>query len=114
MPAGELIERDVSEATETPAAAYGPNLTPVTAEPEPPLKKPLPVIVTVVPPALGPVLTLSDVTVGATPQTAPGLVANRATTTNVAILTPIPNARLRMKYSPLKKMKRNDRMVAFF
>ena len=59
VPAGEVAVIDVAELTVKPVAAVAPNVTadaPVN---------PVPVIVTVVPPAVGPEVGEIDVTVGA-------------------------------------------------
>jgi hypothetical protein len=60
VPAGEVAVIDVAELTMTPVAAVAPNLTAVT-----PLK-PVPVMLTLVPPAADPDPGLTAVTVGAT------------------------------------------------
>ncbi len=57
--AGEVTVIEVVEFTTTPVPATVPNFTPVT-----PLK-PVPVMVTLVPPAVDPEVTLRPVTVGA-------------------------------------------------
>ena len=57
-PAGAVTEIEVVELTTTPVAAAVPNLTAVTPE------KLVPVMVTEVPPEIGPELGLSPVTVG--------------------------------------------------
>ena len=57
--AGEVTVIEVVELTTTPVPATVPNFTPVT-----PLKS-VPVMVTVVPPAVDPVVGLTPVTVGA-------------------------------------------------
>ena len=57
-PAGVVPTRRVAETNVTPVAAAPPNVAPA------PAWKPVPVIVTVVPPAVGPIAGLTDVTVG--------------------------------------------------
>ena len=57
-PAGEVTVMDVAELTTTFDAALAPNFTPVA-----PVKF-VPVMVTDVPPAAGPLVGLNDVTVG--------------------------------------------------
>jgi len=59
IPAGAVAVTDVAELTTTPVAAFAPNRTAVA-----PVRF-VPVIVTDVPPATGPLVGLSDVTVGA-------------------------------------------------
>src|SRR5579864_9300098 len=56
--AGEVIEIEVEELTTSPVPAVVPNLTTVAPV------KPVPVMVTGVPPVVGPVLGLTLVTVG--------------------------------------------------
>ena len=58
VPAGEVALIDVAEFTVKPVAEVAPNVTAVAPE------KPLPVIVTVVPPASGPDVGEMDVTAG--------------------------------------------------
>ena len=59
VPAGELAVIDVAELTVTEPAAVPPNLT---VSPD---AKPVPVIVTLVPPAVGPLVGAMPDTVGA-------------------------------------------------
>ena len=59
VPAGEVAVIDVAELTVKPVAAVAPNLTAVAPV------KPVPVIVTLVPPAVGPAVGEIEVTVGA-------------------------------------------------
>ena len=58
LPAGEVAVIEVEETTVTPVAAVAPNFTLA------PLAKPVPVIVTLVPPAVEPLVGLTPVTVG--------------------------------------------------
>ena len=59
-PLGEVTVIDVPELTTTDVPAVPPKLT------VEPVTKPVPVMVTEVPPAVGPAVGLMDVTVGAT------------------------------------------------
>ena len=62
-PAGEFAVRLVAELTTTPVAGLAPKFTVM------PLVKPVPVTVTEVPPAMGPLDGLTPVTAGATSYT---------------------------------------------
>ena len=62
VPAGEVASQVVTEAHDTPVAAVDPKSTVVAPEV---VEKPVPVIVTVVPPVAGPVVGSTPVTVGA-------------------------------------------------
>ena len=58
VPAGEVAVIDVAELTVKPVAGVAPKLTAVAPV------KPVPVMVTEVPPAVGPVVGVVEVTVG--------------------------------------------------
>jgi hypothetical protein len=64
VPAGLTIVRVVSSTTVTDEAALPSIVTPVTLDELPPPKKPVPVRVIVVDPAVGPETGLTNVTVG--------------------------------------------------
>jgi hypothetical protein len=74
VPAGETAEIEVAELTVTPVAATPPKLTVF------PVAKLVPVIVTVVPPAAGPVLGAMALTVGAVSGVEPEVATTRTPT----------------------------------